>query len=142
MAYCTLDDIKKYLDEESVIALSDDDKDGVPDAAVIDEVIAGADADIDMYLAGKYVIPLSPVVPVIVKISAKFAIHYLFLRRNEAEMPEKWDKDYDQTLALLESIARCDIKIGSAEASEKGGGGSLKWEREDGILTREGLEKF
>jgi phage gp36-like protein len=113
MAYCTLADIEKYLDPDQVIDLSDDDNDDIPDTVVIDEAIAAGDADIDVYLSNRYTTPFIPPIPIIIrKLSARLAIHYLFLRRKEAVIPDKWDKDYDNLLDLLREIAKGDITLG------------------------------
>lgn len=113
MGYCELEDIEKYLDPDQVMDLSDDDNDEVPDPAVIAEVIAAADADLDSYLGNRYTVPFSPPVPVIVrKLSARMAIHYLYLRRKEAMIPDKWVDDYNNLLEMLREIARGEISIG------------------------------
>ena len=47
MAYCTLDDIKKLLPEESVLELTDDEALGSIVQGRVDEAIAQADAEIE-----------------------------------------------------------------------------------------------
>lgn len=144
MAYSTLADLKKYLDPQQTIELSDDDKDGSADTEVIDEVIAAADADIDMYLSNRYTTPFSTPVPQVVKkLSAKMAIYYLWLRRKEAEVPEKWATEYTNMLELLREIARGEITLGDvASGSVKGDTISTGREASEATFTFENLKNF
>jgi Mu-like prophage protein gp36 len=114
MAYCTLDDITKALEEAAVIQLTDDENlkptaidPGNPDhtaiIARIDEAIGKADAEIDGYCAVKYSVPLSPVPAVVNNLSVELAIYYLHGRRS---IPEKIEKRYDRAVARLKDIAR------------------------------------
>lgn len=54
MAYCTATDIENAITEEKLVQLTDDDKNGVPDAAVVEAAIADADTIIDAYYQAHY----------------------------------------------------------------------------------------
>jgi phage gp36-like protein len=109
MAYCTLDDITKALEEATVIQLTDDeslkpvaidpaDPDHAAIIARVDEAIETADAEIDGYCAVKYAVPLAPVPAVVSKLSVELAVYYLYSRRS---VPEKIEKRYDKAVARL-----------------------------------------
>ena len=62
MSYNTLDKvIKLRINEETLIALTDDNNVGVIDEETAAGVISGGDAYIDGYLRGKLKLPLDPV---------------------------------------------------------------------------------
>lgn len=112
MGYCELDDIKKLLDPKQVIALSDDDLDGDPDAEIIAAVIAAADSNIDSYLANRYTVPIFPVPEILKKYSAILSIYHLFDRRQLALIPEKWQNGYDYVIEELTKIADGEKTLG------------------------------
>ncbi|MDA8428935.1 MAG: DUF1320 domain-containing protein [Geobacteraceae bacterium] len=78
----------------------------------INEAIANADAVIDGYSSGRYVVPFNPVPAIIAKCSLDIAIYNLYARRVET-MPEVRDKNYVNTLKLLQSISKGDVNLGA-----------------------------
>lgn len=144
MAYSTLSDLEKYLDPEQIVELSDDDKNGTPDAPIIAEMIAAADSDIDSYLANKYTTPFSSPVPQIVKkLSAKMAIYYLWLRRKESEVPEKWATEYENMMELLREIAKGDVTLGDvAVGNERSDNVRTGRRADDATFTFKNLKNF
>ncbi|WAC06583.1 MAG: DUF1320 domain-containing protein [Thermodesulfobacteriota bacterium] len=110
MAYCIEDDIKKQLPENKLIELTDDNGDGVADTGVVDKAIADADAEIDTYLSGRYTVPLSPVPPIINKVSVDISIWNLFSRRQVADEVAK--ERYRAAVDLLKLIAKGDVSLG------------------------------
>ncbi len=153
MAYCTLDDIMKALDQTTVIQLTDDenlkpatidpvDPDHAPIIARIDEAIETADAEIDGYCAVKYSVPLSPVPPVVNKLSVDLAIYYLYLRRS---MPEKVEKRYERAVARLKDIARGLLSLGvepEPAASVAADSAQASKTASDRVFTRDSLKGF
>ncbi len=115
MAYCTLDDIKKLLPEESLIQLTDDAGSGVVDTDVVDDAIDYADQLIDGYLRGRYTLPLSTVPSFLKKLSIDLVIFYLYGRRPEIGN-DNVAKKYVNTVRLLEQIQAGKISLGSAES--------------------------
>lgn len=118
MAYCTLADIENELTETALIQLTDDDDAGEVDEDKIDQAIETADAVINAYCA-KYNPPFATV-PVLVKtLSVDIAIYNLYSRRVE-EYPEVRQKNYDNAISLLKSIANgtaaLDIPTGVTDA--------------------------
>ena len=115
MMYCTLDDLKKRLDEEVLVRLTDDTGTGEIDQAVVEEVIAQAQAEIDGYLEGRYQVPLEPVPVLLRRLCADIAVYLLFSRRGLEEAgPDGvvW-KAYQAARDTLSRMAKGEIRIGS-----------------------------
>jgi len=153
MPYCTLNDIKKLLPEETLIQLTDDEN--LKPAAIdpgnaahakiigrIDEAIATADAEIDGYCAGRYSVPFSPVPPVIKGLSVEIAVYRLYQRRT---VPERTEKSYDKAVARLKDISKGLMTLGVAPQpapADTGDGVSVNCTAEDRIFTRDTLKGF
>lgn len=151
MAYCTLSDITKALDEATVIQLADDENlkpaaidPGNPDhgaiVARIEEAIGTADAEIDGYCAGRYLVPLSPALAVVNKLSVELAIYYLYSRRG---VPEKIERRYDRAVARLKDIARGILSLGvTPEPRASAAADSAEANVSDRVFTRDSLKGF
>jgi phage gp36-like protein len=153
MAYCTLDDITKALEEATVIQLTDDEllkpaaiEPGNPDHAAIvgriEEAIETADAEIDGYCAVKYSVPLAPVPAVVSKLSVELAVYYLYSRRS---VPEKIEKRYDKAVARLKDIARGLLSLGvkpEPAASAAADSAEANKTADDRVFTRDSLKGF
>lgn len=130
MPYCELSDIEVYLDADAVTALADDDGDGTADATVIAEAIASADAEVDAYVSSQYSTPLTTVPVIVRRLAAKLAAHFLYLRRTEASIPDKWNIEIREVRRMLESIARGEMQLGRA-ALHQAGDMCEAWKNED-----------
>ena len=80
MAYCTQADIEKLIPAQELAELTTESG-GTPDADVVTECIAKADAEIDSYLGVKYTVPFSSAPARVESLSQDIAIYYLFTRR-------------------------------------------------------------
>jgi len=115
--YCTLEDIKKIIPEETVVQLTDVADLGVIDAEKVAEAIASADAIIDGYCAGRYLLPFA-VVPAIVKpIAIDLTVYNLYAIRVET-MPDVREKNRANAIRLLEHIAAGKVRLGDAAGVE------------------------
>ncbi len=120
MGYCELADLQKYMDQQSVVDLADDDGDGVSDDGVIDEVIAAASAEIDGYISSQYSTPLTTVPAIVRRIAAKLSINELYLRRTEVRIPDKWDKEIDDVRKMLGKISTGTLQLGTSAPQATG----------------------
>lgn len=118
MAYSTVQDIIAVSSERDVIQLSDDSRVNSIDEGVVAEAISKADALIDSYCGGKYVVPLSPVPLIIGDISAQLAYHFLYERRHRQNMPDPMIKVYDRLVARLKQISEGLIFLPAAKIGE------------------------
>ncbi len=100
MSYCVQTDIEKLIPVQELAELTTETG-STPDAAVVTEAIAKADAEIDSYLGVIYTVPLS-VAPARVKaLSEDISIYYLYMRRST--VPEARQKAYDDAIAFLQA---------------------------------------
>jgi phage gp36-like protein len=142
MAYSTLDDIRKLLPEEELIALTDDEGLGSVNLSRVDEAVSQADAEVDSYCGTRYSVPVSPAPALLKKLSVDIAIHALYSRTVQS-MPEVRSERYRAAIRQLESIARGTLTLGvqEAEAAEDGGAETNK-ATDDAVFTRKGMEGF
>ena len=66
MSYATPDDAVSQLGEREAIALTDRDNLGTLDSAELQKALDRASGEIDLYLVGRYALPLTVVPPLIV----------------------------------------------------------------------------
>lgn len=115
--YTTVPAVLKLLPEYAVLELADDNSAGdIADAdvvSVLEEAIEQADREIDAYAGTVRAVPLDPVPALIENISAKLAVHNLWLRRPGVEEPENWQRETARCLRLLEQIATGKIALGA-----------------------------
>ncbi len=117
--YCTLEDLKKRLPEDSILQLADDTGAGTleDDAvmAVINEAIEAADAEIDAYVGRVRETPLAPVPALIANMAADMAVQALYMRPHGLAIPEKWTAAMERHLKALRLIADKKLALGAAE---------------------------
>jgi phage gp36-like protein len=69
MTYCTKQDLINAFGEQEMIDLTDRSGSAVMDDAVLDGAIAKADAEVNMWIAGNYTLPLTSVPPLLMHIA-------------------------------------------------------------------------
>ena len=142
MAYSTIDDIRKLLPEEELLALTDDESLGQVDQGRVDEAIAQADAEVDSYCAVRYSVPVSPVPGLLKKLSVDIAVYALYSRAVQS-VPEVRAERYRSAIRQLEGISKGTLTLGvvEAEASEATGAETNK-PADTSVFTRKGMEGF
>ena len=108
--YTSLDKITGQISENIVIQLTDDEGLDIVNSDRVDEAIANADAVIDGYCSGRYVVPFAPAPAIIAKCSLDMAIYNLYARRVET-MPDVRDKNNTNAIKLLASIAKGEVLL-------------------------------
>src|SRR5574340_694969 len=123
MPYCTQEDLVKLLPEAEMAQLTAETG-GAPDAAVVSEAIAKAAAEIDAYLAVRYVLPLTEVPAQVKHLAVDMAIYHLYSRRG-VESPMRM-KNYEKAVAFLKDVAggRAEI-IGATGVEPPGAEGQV-----------------
>ncbi len=116
MAYCAQADIEKLLTPAQLVQLTDDNADGVADAANITEAIAEADAEMDGYLGARYPVPVSPVPALLRQLSVAISIWRLYSRRSV--LNELRRKDYEDAVAKLRQLARGEMVLPATGGGE------------------------
>lgn len=112
MAYATQADILEQLPEADLIGLTDDLNLGEIDQGVVERAIADAGALIDSYIHGRYPGPLSPVPPVLRRLTVDLATYDLFSRRSIIGCPEIRKDRHKAALALLDRLADGRVTLG------------------------------
>lgn len=131
MAYATLAQLIDRYGNDLIVALTDRGvvPTGQVDEAVVNRAIEGADALIDGYIGGRYVLPLAAVPALIAEIAQAVVLWKLHL----TEPNPKVKADYDAATKQLESISRGVIRIPDAtgiEPASSGSGGVQAIDRE------------
>jgi phage gp36-like protein len=112
MAYCTQDDIVKLIPSADLAVLTTENE-VEPDAAVVADCIAKADAEIDGYLGIRYQVPLSPVPDLVKAISVDLAIYNLHKRRPLMPMPETCRQSYADRIGFLKGVVAGNATVGA-----------------------------
>lgn len=109
MTYATLPDLTTRFREGELIQLTDPSSTATAiDADVAGKALADADAVIDMYLAGRYTLPLTSVPRVLVNIACDLARAYLY----EDRITEQVQKRQDAAMKLLEQLRDGKLQLG------------------------------
>ena len=142
MAYSTIDDIRKLLPEEELLALTDDEALGTVGQGRVDEAVAQADAEVDSYCAVRYTVPVSPVPALLRKLSVDIAVYALYSRAVQS-VPEVRGERYRSAIRQLEGISKGTLTLGveEADASEATGAETNK-ASDTSVFTRKGMEGF
>jgi phage gp36-like protein len=109
MTYCTLDQLTDRYGEPMLVDLTDRAAEPTNeiDTEVIDRALADADAVIDGYLKGRYLLPLASTPPLLCDLAQVIAVYKL--HRNAAS--EKIRKDYEDAMRSLREIASGAIRL-------------------------------
>ena len=122
MSYATLSDLVDRYGEGMLVMLTDRAivPRGMVDEAVVARALADADALVDGYLAGRYVLPLSAVPPLVAQIAAQIAISNLHVTTPEPKIAA----EKDAAIAQLRDIAKGVILLPSSAGDQPSGTGS------------------
>jgi phage gp36-like protein len=115
MAYCTQDDLLKLVPELELAQITAESGDA-PDAAVVSEAIAKADAEIDAYLAVRYQLPLEAVPARVKSLAVDLSLYHLYSRRSVA--PEVRRQRYEDAVAFLKLVGAGKAEIVGAAGME------------------------
>ncbi|MCX7360934.1 MAG: DUF1320 domain-containing protein [Alphaproteobacteria bacterium] len=143
MAYSAQSDLVTRYGEAALLLIADRDGDGVLDAGLVADTIAGADSIIDLHVRGRYAVPLSPVPREILDISTAIARYRLYQNGNDA--PEVAKEDYKAAMALLKLIADGTAVLTSAAASSSdpaATSGEVETAGDEPVFTSETLKAF
>lgn len=110
MAYATQQDIVDRHGEDVLYVLADRDNDDVLDTALIDQALADATAEIDVYLAAKYDLPLVTVPAVVLRLCVDISVY--LMANTGTGRAEEYRQRYEDALALLRRIASGEVSLG------------------------------
>jgi phage gp36-like protein len=135
--YCTQAQMIERFGEALVVQLTDREHVGAVDGAVLDAAMADASAEIDMYLAGRYALPLSSVPLTLTRLACILTRDVLATGSDVSD--ERWSRQADDARKLLREIASGKVSLGVdalAQSPEGGDGAQMEsggriWGRDD-----------
>jgi phage gp36-like protein len=131
--YCSIEDVTKQLDEDSLIKLSSEDNE--VDDDIVKECISDADSFIDGYLRKIYPVPLDPVPQIVKKLSVTIAISYLYDKRTIHD--EGVVRLYDNAEKLLLRISKRQVDIGYSLQEDETAKNTIMFTSQPRMFTRE-----
>lgn len=140
MPYATIADIRKWLDEDVLIQLTDDADTGATNTEVVAAALADANAVVDGYLGARHTLPLASPPAILIKLETDIAIVMLYNRRNGP--PEHWQKQYDNAIAFLTRVNEGKITLGPSDPDGTGSADTAEVSKRDAIFTRDTLENW
>lgn len=101
MTYANREELVARFGDAELVQLTDRNRAGEVDEAVLAPALADADAEIDSYLAGRYALPLETVPPVVVAAACDLARFRLYGIR----APEPVRQRYEDARAWLRDLS-------------------------------------
>lgn len=115
MPYATAQDITDRYGSDLLLRIADRDGDDIADADAIERAGLDVDAEIDVYLAGRYVLPLAIVPAVLQALAVDMMIYRL--AATAAVATEEMRKRYENATKLLDKISKGIVSLGLPTAS-------------------------
>ncbi|MDH5185171.1 MAG: DUF1320 domain-containing protein [Gammaproteobacteria bacterium] len=123
MPYATAQDIIDRYGNDQLLLIADRDGDGLVDAAVVDQALADASAEIDAYLATRYELPMAPVPTVLVRVCVDIVMYRLAA---DADMATEEKRiRFDDVITLLSRISTGKVSLGVVTPPESSNGAVL-----------------
>jgi phage gp36-like protein len=118
MPYCTEEDLVNLIPRGELAQLTTEAGDE-PDAVVVAQAIAQADAEIDSYLGVRYVLPLAETPARVRALSVDMALYHLYSRRSL--MPEVRRDKYRDAVGFLKDVTAGRAQIMGLDGKEEPG---------------------
>lgn len=117
MSYATIDDVTKtYKPILSSIGSLPDDISSIDVASVY---ISRAESVVNAYLSRRYVVPVSPVEPIVVHITADLSISFILMEQ-QPDVPDFFQARYDRAMKLLEGLRDGELDLSSGTITTEG----------------------
>lgn len=142
VSYLTTSDLVARFGAAQLALIADRDNDGVADEPVLARAIDDAGSVVDLFVRGRYALPLSPVDPAIAVIVGDLARRFLY--GDATEVPDSVIDADKAARRQLELIARGEVKLTSAPASSSEPAGALEVETagDAPFFTSDNLKSF
>lgn len=121
--YATPDNMLSRFGEQDLTLLTERE-DCVPgeiNLALLEQALRDASAEIDGYIAGRYVLPLTTVPAVLERNCCDIARYFLY----GDKAPEQVEKRYAAVVKFLTAVSKGDISLGLATTGETAGQSEL-----------------
>ncbi|MDF0377693.1 DUF1320 domain-containing protein [Methylophilus sp. YYY-1] len=142
MSYATQQDMVSRFGNREMVALTDRDNTGVIDASVLSGGLTAADNEINVYLAGRYDLPLAST-PTIVRDFACDIARYRLCSSEVTETKEIRDR-YKDAVAFFTKVSRGEISLGLNALQQPivATAGGVKSISSPGVFTDEALDGY
>lgn len=114
--YATPDNMLSRFGEQDLTLLTERE-DSVPgeiNLALLEQALSDASAEIDGYIAGRYVLPLTTVPALLERNCCDIARYFLY----GDKAPEQVEKRYAAVVRFLTAVSKGDISLGLADTGE------------------------
>ena len=116
--YASQADLAARLGADVMLALADDGT-GHVDAARVTRALTDAQAEVDSYVMARHTVPLSPVPPIIAKVTLDLATYQLFMWRGfDKDKDAEVQVARDQAVDWLRRLSQGEVSIGQAEPAK------------------------
>ncbi|MEN6375330.1 MAG: DUF1320 domain-containing protein [Smithella sp.] len=120
MPYATQQDIINRYGSNELIVAADHDEDGVADADVVEQGLKDSSDEIDVYIGGRYTLPLDTVPQVLMRLCVDMALYHM--SKPPAVTDEK-RRRYEDAVRLLAKISEGKVTLGSNDPQGSGNAG-------------------
>lgn len=124
--------------ENEILDATDRDRSGQIDEEVLDQAIADADAEINVYLHSRYETPVSDDTGLIERLASDLTRYYLW----SIDAPEHVTDRYKSALSTLKDIGRGTVVLEATKAQDSKSSGSPVVIADDQIFTADQLKKL
>lgn len=114
MSYCTQEDLEREISRAELTALTAESG-AEPDAEVVGQVLTEVAAEINAYLAGRYVLPLPEVPQSLRSVAVALAVYRLYGRRSL--VPEAWQRRQQEARQFLMGLAAGQLTLLMADGT-------------------------
>ena len=137
--YCTQDDIQNSgIPEDDLIQLTDDNDQGVVDAAVVAKAISRADEMIDGYLRSRYDVPIDPVPGMLNTLAIDLVVYFIYGHRPHIDTPERITTAFRDAKSELQKMQTGTIQL--PVNTKSGSASSATFSGSDRLFSRDSMK--
>jgi len=122
--YASKSDIDDLYGEDLLVRIADFDRDGVPDADVVEKGLRGADEICDAFLSAQYTVPVTPTPGVVRSCAIDIAVYKIAL--GPGVRTTEFRQRYEDAIEILKQIAAGKIGLGQQPGIDPDGDGPLE----------------
>lgn len=139
MPYATQQDYENRFGADELIQLTDKEGVGAFNADTFAQAQLDGDAEIDAWLHGRYVIPLTTIPTVLVRVACDLYRYYL----HGSQVPEQIDKRYASQISFLKALSRGDVNLNlDTNATPAAAPDEVRVTAPDRTFSRESLRDY
>ena len=138
--YATEEDIVDLYGSDELLITFDRDNDGVSDPIVVAKALQRATSEIDVYLAGRYDLPLLSVPEILTPLCVDIALYKGCA--NSMLVTDEKRKRYEDAISLLKKIAAGTASLGLKKEEEPASQDCAQVSAPPQIFSQNSLENF